>query len=119
MRNIIAILTLIFSAICASCVSTQAAPQFTLLDMQGAWWASCEQPAADFVLEGSRLFGDFDGESQANLVNNELFVDDGHGPISYWRLVQVSPNKLTLRPTGEQGPDWVLHKCPRAAENAP
>jgi hypothetical protein len=121
MRNTTARLsvTLAIVASCSGCIADKAEPKYTLRDMQGSWWASCEHPAADFVLDGTRLFSDRDGESQASLVNNELFVDGSHGRASFWRLVQASPIKITLRSTGEPGPDWVLHKCPKVAANAP
>lgn len=101
-----------------------AGPVSSLDAIQGAWWSSCLDPAAEFVIAGARYSGDFAGTFELELAGDVLVFKqglvDGHAtgvagePVAF-RVVRAGGEELVLRrmagdPTG---PDWRLQACGR------
>lgn len=100
---------------------------FTLDQLEGGWWESCDDPIAVFFLEkdsnGQVLYsGDFLGSYPAELKNNVLTLTkglpEGHSinvsgvPASY-KVLHLSEISITLeqRPKDEWSQEITLLKC--------
>jgi hypothetical protein len=78
---------------------------YTIDDVQGSWWASCDDPAAEFYISGDEYGGDFLGTHPVEVRNSVLtfkkgFVE-GHSaevtgvPVSF-RILEASGSNLVL-----------------------
>lgn len=96
--------------------------QPSLVDLQGGWWSSCADPAAEFVIQDDKYFGDFSGIHPLALSGDTLTFKDGivrgheaelsNTPRAF-RIVSVSPSALVLRPLPSivSTKNWTLHSC--------
>lgn len=105
-----------------ACAHASTAKPISLDAVQGAWWSSCEAPAAEFVIEGTAYYGDFLGRYELELKKDVLvFMDgliDGHSvnvthKALAFQVRSVSDNKLVLRPLpgNPYVADWELLSC--------
>lgn len=120
MQKILGIATLVlFQAV--GCAHVQG-PADSLAGVQGAWWSSCDAPAAEFVIAGTTYSGDFLGSHEMTLVGDVLTftggLPTGHeastsGRAQSFRIVRISPGELILRPSGidSHDRDWRLLAC--------
>ena len=118
MRKCVAPLLAVVLTSLEGCATAGKARDFTLQDVQGYWWASCNDPAVQFAVQGDKYFGDFEGEFKARVENDMLVIEQGPGAPVY-RIIAASPQRLVLRPVAGPAQDWVLRSCPRAAGNGP
>ncbi|WP_394538409.1 hypothetical protein PRJ39_22175 [Lysobacter enzymogenes] len=111
---------LLLSVLGAFAGAAGAASPPTLADVQGVWWRDCDQPAAEFGIDGEAFYGDFEGRFRARVERGVLRVDalDSDAPALAWRIVAATPARLVLRarPAGAApAADWTLRRCPEAA----
>ena len=59
----------------AGCASANG--RLSPADIQGAWWSSCNDPAAEFVISGDAYSGDFAGNHDLGLDAGVLVFKDG------------------------------------------
>jgi hypothetical protein len=102
----------------------RAGARYSLADIQGGWWASCDAPAVEFYVKGDEYSGDFRGTYKLELTNGTLILKDGlvdghsidvtHAPIAF-RIVSVSKDSLVLRLShpsqSHAAQDWHLLSC--------
>jgi hypothetical protein len=118
MGKYVAALLVVFIAPLTGCSSAGETRGFTLDDVQGYWWESCDDPAVQFAIQGDRYFGDFEGESKARVENDTLVIDQRPSPSAY-RIMAASAQRLVLRPVAGPVQDWVVRSCPGASGNGP
>ena len=107
---------------CSRAISPSSPPLAPTLRCCCTWWRDCEDPAAEFLIEGETYSGDFAGSYRITLTGNVLvFTEglvDGHGtdvthePLSF-EILRVNGEELVLRPmTGnDHVGDWRLLSC--------
>jgi hypothetical protein len=110
------------ACIAASACAPLAAASPSLAALQGAWWRDCEDPAAEFLVEGESYSGDFAGSYGLTLTGEVLvFTEglvDGHGtdvthrPLSF-EILRVNDTELVMRPmsSNDRVGDWRLLSC--------
>jgi hypothetical protein len=110
-------------------LAAEAKKTYSLADVQGVWWDSCDDPAAAFGISGDRYFGDFDfgdyvGELKISISGNVLRFESGF-PVGHSvdvsgqpfsaLIISVTANELILRPLkNRDGGDWILKSCKTA-----
>ena len=119
MRNFVAASLVLSCALLAGCSSVAKARGFTLGDVQGYWWESCDDPAVQFAIRGNRYFGDFEGEFKVRVENDMLVIDPKSGSTPAYRIMATSPQHLVLRLVSGPPQDWALRSCPGASDNGP
>jgi hypothetical protein len=97
------------------CMTASKARDFTLQDVQGYWWESCSDPAAQFAIRGDRYFGDFEGEFKVGVAKDMLVIDPDSDSTPAYRILTTSPQHLVLRLASGPPHDWVLRSCPAAS----
>jgi hypothetical protein len=124
MSKIIAVALLVLSVFLATQAHAQNGPKpvVTLRSIQGAWWSDCQDPAAEFVIEGDEYSGDFSDRYKLDLVRDILVFKQGlidghstnvtHVPLSF-RVIEAGPSQLVLRPipVNPNSVDWRLQSC--------
>ena len=115
-KCIAALLTVVLVSL-AGCATVGKARDFTLGDVQGYWWESCDDPAVQFAIQGDRYTGDFEGEFKVRVESGMLVIDPNSGSTPAYRIVAASPQHLVLRPISGPAQDWVLRSCPGVAGN--
>ena len=116
------------AGVCLSVLSMLATAQdvvsgeYSLEDLQGAWWTDCEAPAAEFLVEGNMYSGDFEGSYTVTLSDDVLTFGDGltdghstdvtHAPLQF-RIIELSDENLRLHPLPGNPfvEDWRLRSC--------
>lgn len=121
-REILAICFLAAASLSSSLVSAGSSQSHVSLDaIQGAWWSSCADPAAVFLISQDWYSGDFSGRYNLTLTAGVLTfangLPEGHsinvaGRPQSFLVMRVSPSELVLRPMDRiREPDWHLHSC--------
>jgi hypothetical protein len=99
----------------AGCALTKNDSQYTLEDVQGYWWESCDDPTVQFAIQKDRYSGDFEGDFKVRVEHGSLLIDQGAEPMLEFRIVTASPQRLVLRMVPDSADnDWILRSC---AEN--
>ena len=123
-------LTILAAVAVQGCARTPAMDSLSLGSIQGAWWSDCEDPSAEFVVEGSEYSGDFAGTYKLQLTDDVLVFADGllaghdinvtHEPLSF-RVLGAGPGELVLRPMpgNPYVGDWRLTSCEHAPSTIP
>ena len=119
MRRCVALLLAVVLTSLAGCATAGKARDFTLQDVQGYWWENCNDPAAQFAIQGDRYFGDFEGEFKVQVENDMLVIDPKSGSTPAYRIMATSPQHLVLRLVSGPPQDWALRSCPGASGNGP
>lgn len=103
-------------------VALAADRSLSLDSIQGAWWSSCQDPAAEFVVDGDEYSGDFLGTHKLELSGDVLAfksgladghsIDLSHTPL-FFRVVSTGQGQLVLRGLSEVdgSKDWHLQAC--------
>jgi hypothetical protein len=68
----------------------------TLEDVQGCWWLDCNQPHAEFCIDGGRVYGDFEDEGAATVIANRLMVAFPGGTTLNEHIDHASRERLVL-----------------------
>jgi hypothetical protein len=94
----------------------------SLAQLQGGWWSRCDDPAVEFLIDGTLYSGDFAGQHRLTLTGRRLVFEDGlpdghavelpHTPREF-RVVDAAPGRLVLRqePAEDGAGDWHLQAC--------
>ncbi len=91
-------LLVLFQTALFSSVSIASENEYSLQDVQGAWWSSCDDPAADFVISGNSYTGDFEGTYTCSVENNKLSVDfSPNGDVVQSIIIHADSNSLELQ----------------------
>jgi len=95
---------------------------YTIKDIQGGWWSSCEEPAVEFLISGNKYFGDFHGKHPLSLNSNVLIFKnglvEGHNvSVSFkpreFLILNVSKERMVLQSITDEGEkrEWKLFSC--------
>ncbi len=93
------------------CVPVKA-NRYTLDDVQGYWWQSCDDPAVQFAIQDNRYSGDFEGEFAVRVENDLLIVIRNGDSNTAYRILAASPERLLLQSVIAPEQDWLLRSCP-------
>ena len=55
-------------------LSTPAAPNFKIKQLQGAWWSNLRNPTADFGIHGDQVWLDSDSRYHPCRVENDILI---------------------------------------------
>lgn len=125
MRKFI-LIGILFSPI--ACAQVNPPDRFSLDDLQGGWWASCDDPAVEFLVDRDEYVGDFSGKYRLSLLGDILTFSAGlaeshnveptHKPTSF-RILAATGEQLVLRPVlaNSQADDWRLQSCKGVSPN--
>jgi hypothetical protein len=82
-----------------ACVSLAAhAQQFTIEQLQGAWWADLDAPTAAFAISGDEAWFDYDAAYHPCRIEGDVLVFD-HGPdigMARSRIIVLERDQLVL-----------------------
>lgn len=116
----------IISAVCIFIIFKAYASTFeniyTIKDIQGGWWPSCEGSTVEFLISGDKYIGDFYGRHPLSLNNNTLtfengFVEGHNVNVSFkpreFFILNVSKEHMVLQSTTDEGAkrEWKLFSC--------
>jgi len=121
MKNHLLVVLFIISLI-ASPPATSNAFVYSIEDVQGGWWSSCNDTAVEFFIDDIDYYGDFIGKYRVDVTDNKITFTkgliDGHsvnvtGIPLVFDIVKLTQNSLHLNPI--QGNPykglWVLYSC--------
>ena len=93
---------------------------YTLKDIQGVWWESCDDPVAAFYISGDTYGGDFLGTYIIKLSGNMIEFDHGlpeghsinpNGVPQGYLILSANKQKLTLQHLENDGSAFDLYAC--------
>jgi len=93
---------------------------YTLDDVQGTWWGSCDDEVAVFYIQGDMYSGDFLGTFNVELSNNKLLFTSGlpkgdsinvNGEPQAYLLLSATKGKLTLQGVEDDTFSFNLFSC--------
>ena len=87
-----------------SCVEAES---YNLNQMQGSWWASKDDPVAEFAIKGNVLFGDWEGSFICEIKKNMFYVDYGkQSGVIKQKIIKLTKDNLTLQ---DAEPPYDMH----------
>jgi hypothetical protein len=118
-KTVSALIVLLLLAISTSWSKDDA---YTIEDVQGAWWSSCEEPAAEFSISGTEYGGDFLGTHPVQVANGVLIFKQGlvegdsvevSGTPLNFRILQADDDNLVLEAVNKDVAPrtWKLVAC--------
>ena len=95
----------------AAVLPAHAGVEFTLEQLQGAWWSDMQNPTADFAINGNEVWLDADAKYHpCRIEGNILIFDLSGGELVRSRIVSLEGDQLVLEtPAGEQS--RTLHRA--------
>lgn len=80
-----------------ACVS--AAQQFSMDQLQGAWWAKEPSPTAAFAIHGNEVWYDFDSRYHPARIEGDLLIVDLGAELGEVRsrIISVGDGRLVLQ----------------------
>ena len=93
---------------------------YTLQDVQGTWWGSCDDEVAVFYIQGDMYSGDFLGTFNVELSKNKLLfksgLPEGHsinvdGEPQTYLLLSATKGKLKLQDVEDDTFSFNLFSC--------
>lgn len=75
------------------------AAQFSIRQLQGAWWAQEPSPTAAFAIDGDSAWFDYDNNYHPVRVDGDILIFD-HGPglgLAKSRIVSLGNGRLVLQ----------------------